>query len=208
MKLYKPNKSVKGSALSINFSAKTDKEGIKGDKSFYFQLVSQTGWDDKSGNGTFKDGKKIIVKFAPHEISGIIAAIRKNISLADTMNVKYVYHNNDATATNITFEPHFKSEKQGENWVKTNVQNGFIFRVTKTDKNNEQNKDTISIGFTWAEVELLRAVLENGLVHISDSWYSENINRGSKNKEKLKQASKVEEQPVKESEPISEEADF
>ncbi len=182
MQLYKPTKQNKGSALSVNFSAKTDKEGQKGDKSFYFQLIQQVSWDENSGNGTFKDGKKIIVKFAPHEVAGILAAIKRNVSLAETMNVKYVYHDSDKSSTNISFEPHFKSEKKGNEWVKTNVQNGFVLRATKTDKQNIENKDTISIGFTWAELELLRIVLEDGLSHVSSAWYAENIARGTEKK--------------------------
>lgn len=184
MQLYKPNKSVKGAALSINISARPDKDGQKGDKSFYFQLIQQVGWDEKSGNGTFKDGKKLIVKYAPHEIAGMLAAINRNISLADAMNVKYVYHDGESNSSNISFEPHFKSEKKGDAWVKSNIQQGFLYRVTRTDKNNPENKDSIAIGFNWAELELLKVFLTDGLNHICNAWYSENISRASEAKER------------------------
>lgn len=186
MQLYKPNKSIKGSALSVNFTARADSDHGKGDKSFYFQLISQTGWDDKSGNGTFKDGKKIIVKFAPHEISGMLSAIKRNTTLADVMGVQYVYHDGDKSASNINFGPHFKKEKKGDQWVDTDKQLGFGLRVTKTDKQNKENKDSIGIALNWAEVELLELFLKDGLSHIFNSWFSENINRLKKSKE-LKQ---------------------
>jgi hypothetical protein len=196
MQLYKPNRNIKGSAISINFSAKTDKDGQKGDKSFYFQMIHQVGWDEKSGNGTFKDGKKVIVKFAPHEVAGIIAAINKNMSLAETMNTKYVYHDGDKFSTNISFEPHFKSEKKGNEWVKTNQQAGFLLRATKTNKQDETDKDSIAIGFTWAETELLKNYLINGLSHISNAWYSENIARGTEKKATKEIISPKQELPV------------
>ena len=198
MQLYKPNKVIKGSALSVNFSAKTDKEGSKGDKSFYFQLISQTGWDESSRNGTFKDGKKIIVKFATHEISGILAAIRKNTTLAATMGVEYVYHDGEKTASTIYFGPHFKKEKQGDKWVDTTTQVGFGLRVVKTDKSNKENKDSLSIGFTYAETELLRLFLEDGLSHIFAAMYSDNINRAKNSKNESKEPPKAQQEPNKE----------
>jgi len=219
MKLYKPTKGNKGAALSLNYTAKTDKDGQKGDKSFYIQIVAQNGFDEKSGNGIFRDGKKIITKFAPHEISGMLAGIKRNISMADAMGVKYVYHDGESYKSTITFEPYFKSVKQGEEWVKSNVQSGFIYKVTKTNKSDETNKETIAIGLNWAELELLRVVLEDGLQHIANSWYAENIARGTEAKEKYKKAApkqekvepKVEEpleEPTPEEEPIPAELDF
>ena len=188
MQLYKPNSSNKGSALSINFVAKAAKGNEKGDKSFYFQIISQNGWNAETKTGAFKDGKKLIVKFAPHEIAGMIAAIKRNISLADAMNTKYVYHDGADNSSNITFEPHFKSVKKGDEWVKTDNQNGFIYRVTRTDKKDTNNKESLAIGFNWAETELLRVFLEDGLGHVCNSWYSENIARGAEAKEKYKKS--------------------
>ena len=77
----------------------------------------------------------------------------------------------------------FTKEKKGDEWVDTDKQLGFGLRVTKTDKQNKENKDSLSIAFTWAEVELLRLFLKDGLNHIFDSWFSENINRLKKGKE-------------------------
>ncbi len=184
MQLYKPNRSVKGSALSINFSAKTDKDGQKGDKSFYMQLVAQTGWSDETGNGTFKDGKKITCKFAPHEIAGILSAIKRNTTLEDVMGVKYVYHDGETFATTVYFAPHFKKENNGKEWVTTDKQLGFGIRFVKTEKANKENKEQLSIAFNWAETELLALYLQDGLGHIFNSWKADNIARVGKGKKK------------------------
>lgn len=198
MQLYKPRRDNKGSALSINYSAKTDKDGQKGDKSLYMQLIQQVSWDEKSGNGTFKDGKKIITKFAPHEIAAMLASIKRNISMADAMAVKYVFHDGEKFKSNIVFEPYFKSTKQGETWVKSTTQSGFVLKITKTSKENEANKDTIGLAFTWAETELLRVVLEDSLSHIASAWYAENIARGTEAKEKFSKKNKTESAPKQE----------
>lgn len=178
---YKPNKSVKGSLLSVNFSAKTDRtEGnqiTKGDKSFYLNFVSQTGWNEAERTGSFKDGKKITVKLSPTEIGGILSAINRNTTLAVAMGQEYVYHDGKDSATTIYFGPHFKKEKQGEKWVDTTNQIGFGVRVVKTEKANKENKEQLSIGLTYAETELLVNYLKDGLAHIYNAWYSEDINR-------------------------------
>ena len=178
---YKASKAISGSLLSINFIAKPDKitenSRDKGEKAVYANFVKQTGYDEKSGNGTFKGGAKLTVKFAQHEAAGIISAIQKNTSLATVMNTKYVYHDGANYGTNITFEPNFKKTKVGDRWEATSEQNGFLFRVTKTDKNNKDSKESIGIALNWAELKLLELYLEEALVRIFDCLFSEDINR-------------------------------
>ena len=176
--IYKPNKAVKGALFNANFTAKADKEGEKGDKSFYFRLVGQTAWDSKKSVGSFKDGANITVKMAPHEIAGIICAIRKNISLSEAMGVEYIYHDGEETATIINFGPHFKREKNEEGeWKAGNVQMGFALRVTKKNKSDKDDKSSLGVGLTLAEAELLSKFLDDGLTHICDAWFSEEIAR-------------------------------
>lgn len=200
MQLYKPNKSIKGSALSVSFVAKVDKEGLKGDKSFYFQLIQQTGWNDDTGNGTFKDGKKITVKFAPHEIAGIIAAIKSNQKLEDVMNVKYVYHDGQDSSSTIYFGPHFKKIQQGDKWVDSDIQVGFSLRVVKKSKKDENDKDQIAIGFTFAETELLSSYLQDGLTHIFNAWYAESMGVRTKS---VKKDDKSKQEPAQEEQDCS-----
>ena len=202
MRLYKPTAANKGAALSINYTAKTDKGELKGDKSFYWQIVSQSGWNPDTKTGSFKEGKKIITKFAPHEIGAMLAAIKRNISMADAMGVKYVYHDSETPST-ISFEPHFKSVKGNDGiWTKTTTQNGFLYKVTKGDKKDESKKDSIAIGLNWAELELLRVVLEDGLSHVAGAWYAENIARGTEAKEKAKNTKSVPKEELKVEEPL------
>ena len=96
LNIYKPNKVVKGSLVSINFSAKTDKikdgKTEKGDKSVYFSFVLQSGWDEKNQTGSFKDGKKCNVKFSPTEVGGILYALNNNSTLAHALGVDLIYH--------------------------------------------------------------------------------------------------------------------
>ncbi len=187
LSFYKPNKSNKGALLSINFSAKPDKSNgdtlAKGDKSFYINLVGQTSWNESERTGGFKDGKKITVKLSPTEIGGILYAISKNTTLAAAMGQEYVYHDGEKTATTIYFGPHFKKEKQGEKWVDTTNQVGFGIRVVKTEKANKENKEQLAVGLTYSETELLVNYLKDGLQHIFDALYSENIARLKDKKE-------------------------
>lgn len=178
---YKPNSSNKGSLLSVNFSAKTDKvtDGKleKGDKSFYFKLIAQTSWDQTERTGGFKDGKSIVVKMSPTEISGVIYAITRKTTLAAAMNQEYVYHDGEKAATTIYFGPHFKKIKDGDKWVDSDKQDGFGLRVIKTEKANKDNKEQLSITLTPAESELLVNYCRDGLSHIFNAFYSEDVNR-------------------------------
>jgi hypothetical protein len=197
---YKPNKSVKGSLLSINFSAKTDKvendKTVKGDKSFYLNFVGQSGWNEAERTGSFKEGNKITVKLSLTEAGGILAAISRNTTLASVMGQEYVYHDGEKTATTIYFGPHFKKEKQGEKWVDTTNQVGFGIRVVKTEKANKENKEQLSIVLTHAETELLVNYIKDALCHVFDALFSENITRLKKNNENPpKSVDKLPEQP-------------
>ena len=139
--------------------------------------MGQTGWNESERTGSFKEGKKIVVKLSPTEVGGILAAISKNTTLAAAMGQEYVYHDGEKTATTIYFGPHFKKEKKGEQWVDTTNQIGFGVRVVKTEKANKENKEQLSIGLTYAETELLVNYLKDGLCHIFSALYSEDVNR-------------------------------
>lgn len=180
---YKPNSNNKGSLLSVNFIAKTDKTDAngkvveKGDKSFYFKMVAQTTWDTQNKTGGFKDGNSIVVKISPTEAAGMISAVALNGSLAGSMNQEYVYHDGDKTATTIYFDKHFKKINQGGKWVDSDKQDGFGLRIVKTEKANRDNKSQLAIVLNFAESELFSRYLQDGLNHIFNAFYSEDINR-------------------------------
>ena len=181
LNIYKPNKVVKGSLVSINFSAKTDKikdgKTEKGDKSVYFSFVLQSGWDEKNQTGSFKDGKKCNVKFSPTEVGGILYALNNNSTLAHALGVDLIYHDAEKTSTVIYFGPAYKKKKEGEKWVDTTEQRGFGIRAVKTNKENKEEKEQFAIGFNFAECVLLKNFLKNALTHINAALYAEDINR-------------------------------
>ena len=183
MKLFKPTKSNNGALLAVNFVAKADayeagKVKQRGDKSVYFSFVAQNGWDDKNGNGIFKDGRRCNIKFNDIEAAAIIAAVRANKTMADVMNVKMVYHDGDNSATVINFGPKIKKIKNAQGqWIETGEQQGFVMSITKTDKTNPANKENYGLGFTYAESERLVSYLNTALSHINDALFSEEIKR-------------------------------
>lgn len=203
---YKPNSSGKGALLSVNFTARTDKivDGKvteKGDKSFYFKVVGQTSWDANEKTGGFKDGKQIVVKLSPTEIGGILTAIQKNTTLAAAMNQEYVYHDGSTHATTIYFQPAFKKVQVDGKWVDSDKQTGFGFRVTKTEKANKENKETLGVGLTFAECRLLEEFLIDGLSHYFNAVYSEDIGRNSKPKKAAATKTESKTEPIKEKAP-------
>lgn len=179
--LYKPTKSNKGCLFNVSFTARPEKGDVKGDKSFYIKLVKQVSWDEKNQTGSFSGGANVIVKMAMHEMSGILDAIKRNTTLAQSMGVKYVYHDGESTASTIDFSPAFKKVKtvEGgvEKWVDTEEQKGFSLRVSKSEKANKDKKDSWSVGFTFAEAELLRLFFEDGLIHCFNALRNEEITR-------------------------------
>ena len=181
LNIYKPNKFSKGSLVSINFSAKTDKiidgKTTKGDKAVFFSFVLQSGWDANTQIGSFKDGKKCFIKFSPTEIGGILYALKNNSTLANALGTELVYHDGEKTATTIYFGPAYKKKKEGEKWIDTTEQRGFSIRAVKTNKENKEEKEQFAIGFSFAECVLLSCFLKNALTHINDALYSEDINR-------------------------------
>lgn len=202
---YKPNSSNKGALLSVNHTARADKKNEdgsvqKGDKTVWLNFVKQTGWNEKEKTGTFKDGKKLNVKLSPTETAGLIAAIDRNVSLAVVMDNTYVYHDGTDYGLTIVFEPAFKKEKQGEKWVDTNVQRGFKFQVTKTNKANKEDKESFSVGLTYAELSLLKYYLIDTIYHFCGAWKAEDVAAASAKKDK-KAPSKDEAAPAQQEKP-------
>ena len=200
LEFFHANKASTGSMVSISFNSKTDKENEKGDKSFYVRIINQSGWNDSNRTGSFKEGKKIVIKFSPLEIAGLIRAMERNTSLAEMMGQEYVYHDSTDFSTVITFQPIFKKKKQGNEWVNTDVQIGFGLGVVKTNKANKtEEKERGFIGFNFAESHLLKLYLIDGLNHIFNALHAQDIS--------AKKVKKASEPPVEPSpEPQQEQA--
>jgi len=186
---YKPNTANQGALLSVSHTARADKKvdgkvTEKGEKAVWLNFVKQTSWNATEKLGSFKDGKKLNVKLSPTEVAGIIFSIEENKTLAQAMGVPYVYHDGDSYGLTITFEPAFKKEKQGDKWVSTTEQRGFKMQVTKTNKANKEEKETIGVGLTYAEMSLLKHYLIDSIYHICGAWKAEDVAGSGKKAEK------------------------
>ncbi|MDP2692873.1 MAG: hypothetical protein Q8O88_04510 [bacterium] len=200
---YKPTKKVTGALLTVSFNAKVgiyDNGQVKtrGDKSVYFSFVAQSGWNEETQNGVFSGGKKCNLKFSDNEVAGMLAAIKRNSTLAEAMNVKMIYHDGDKSASTINFGPYFKKVKDASgNWVESGNQAGFSIRVSRTDKETN-TKENFGLALTWAETERFASFLTTALNHINESLRAEEIKKmGSR-----KPVDKKKEQPKSEPEDV------
>lgn len=92
LKIYKPNKKVTGHACHFELTSTGDGKGV------YLNMVKQTGWTN--GNGSFKGGDQIKIKFNETEVAGMIDSIESERKLD-------LFHSSDKTGqTTINFGPY------------------------------------------------------------------------------------------------------
>lgn len=156
---YKPNKSVKGSLANFSFSSKGDKKGI------FVEMVKQTGWDEKTAKGSFKEGEKVNIKLSLIEAAAIIRAIEQNCSAAE----KGFYHSSESGSAYINFTPY---ERGGS-------QVGFSLSVSKQEGSSD--KKNFYIGFDFNEARLLQEFLSFALEHIFSGLYSDALKARKEN---------------------------
>lgn len=148
--IYHPNKAVKGFACSFWYSER--------DSAIYATLVKQSGWDERSQNGTFKDSlkdptKKVNIKLSFIEAGGILDCIERNRPFSQ-------YHDSEAAPKQISFTPWV-----GKAWTKADgtempaTQNGFSFSITVLDKQDTTAKNPFFIGLSYAEARYIREFL-------------------------------------------------
>lgn len=148
---YHPNKASTGSACSFADSMNND--------CVYASILKQSGWDEKSGNGTFKaslDDKtqSVTVKLSDLEVAAILDCIERGRPFS-------TYHDGDS-AKQIQFVPWFSKTPVDEG--KKPEQRGFSFSVTSTLVNGEESaKHSFYIGLKFEEARLLREYLVNAL---------------------------------------------
>lgn len=148
---YHPNKSSTGSACSFADSLNND--------CVYASILKQSGWDEKSGNGTFKASLEdktmsVTVKLSDLEIAAILDCIERGRPFS-------TYHDGDS-AKQIQFTPWFSKIPVDEG--KKPEQRGFSFSVTSTIVAGENSaKHSFYIGLTFPEARLLREYLINSL---------------------------------------------
>ena len=148
---YHPNKSSTGSACSFADSFNND--------CIYASILKQSGWDEKSGNGTFKaslDNKEtsVMVKLSDLEVAAILDCIERGRPFS-------TYHDGDS-AKQIQFIPWFSKTPVDEG--KKPEQRGFSFSITSTIVSGEEStKYSFYIGLNFAEARLLREFLINSI---------------------------------------------
>lgn len=147
--VFKPNKKVSGHAFFVNISRDEREERFYGMQVF-FRLVKQSGWNEKTSNGSFsksfgKDGKDIYVKFGEFEIGHIIRALRTGKPWST------VHVNQKQDKTQIGIKTYTASK--GTKFEKT------CFSISFT----QNGSDSYFISLELGEGENLRVLLEQYL---------------------------------------------
>lgn len=167
---YSPNSKNTGASLFIKFNSK--------DGGFFFNLVKQVAWDEKTKKASFSGGQATFVKFSQDEVAGIIRAVRTNGFFS-------FYHTFDKNATTGSLK-FYSVEKEG----KTRM--GFGFSV-------KQGESEFKIGLSEASAERLSLYLKNGLTRCFDADYANDVKTSKEYAEKkLKEKSVSNEKTVSE----------
>lgn len=143
VQFYKPNKSVKGCAISFDVNVSKGYEG------FYIGLVRQSAWNEQTKTGSFKDGLKMTVKMNENEMCSIAHAIETNTAFSTV-------HKSDSGTTGINFGPYMKEGKQI----------GYSFSV-------KRGEESFLFGLSFGEGKFLATFVDWGCKKILDSVFEE-----------------------------------
>jgi hypothetical protein len=170
---YKPNSKNSGTACSFSVNPK--------DQSIWSSLIKQASWNDSKKIGSFSENqnnpnKSVKLKFSLTETAGLLDALERNSEFS-------AYHTSEKQSTQIKLAPYLKDNKQV----------GFSYMVSKTDKQNSENKQSYLIGFYFNEARLLKQFLSYALDSVFESQRIEAIKR-------IKNSNKVEEKQEQQSE--------
>lgn len=157
LRFYKPNKNNTGGAVTFSFSSKGD------DGAIFAELVKQNGWDEKArggqGNGIFKGGDKINLKFSFAEVGGIMRALSRNLPSAPK-----IVHATDKGSKTATFLQ----------WGKDSAGNGDFkgWALSASSKDKDGNQVKASCSFSFDEAIVLLEWFRFALVHVFTGFYS------------------------------------
>jgi hypothetical protein len=140
---YKPNSKNTGTACSFTVNSK--------DASIWSSLIKQSSWNEVKKIGSFSENqnnpnKSVKIKFSLTEAAGLLDALERNTEFS-------AYHTSEKQSTQIKLSPYLRDEKQV----------GFSYMVSKTDKQNSENKQSYLIGFYFNEARLLKQFLSYAL---------------------------------------------
>jgi hypothetical protein len=170
---YKPNSKNTGTACSFSVNPK--------DQSIWSSLIKQGSWNEAKKIGSFSENqsnpnKSVKLKFSLNEAAGLLDSLERNTEFS-------AYHTSEKQSTQIKFSPYIRENKQV----------GFSYMVSKTDKQNSENKQSYLIGFYFNEARLLKQFLSYALDSVFESQRIETI-------KKIKNSSKTEEKESQQSE--------
>jgi hypothetical protein len=151
------------------------------DQSIWSSLIKQASWNDSKKICSFSENqnnpnKSVKLKFSLTETAGLLDALERNSEFS-------AYHTSEKQSTQIKLAPYLKDNKQL----------GFSYMVSKTDKQNSENKQSYLIGFYFNEARLLKQFLSYALDSVFESQRIEAIKR-------IKNSNKVEEKQEQQSE--------
>jgi hypothetical protein len=165
---YKPNSKNTGTACSFTVNAK--------DASIWSSLIKQASWNEGKKIGSFSENqnnpsKSVKIKFSLTEAAGLLDALERNSEFS-------AYHTSEKQSTQIKFSPYIRDEKQV----------GYSYMVSKTDKQNSENKQSYLIGFYFNEARLLKEFLSYALNSTFESQRVEMIKKLKNNKKDTEQS--------------------
>jgi hypothetical protein len=154
---YKPNSKNTGTACSFSVNAK--------DQSIWSSLIKQSSWNDSKKIGSFSENqnnptKSVKIKFSLTEAAGILESLERNTEFS-------AYHTSEKQSTQIKFAPYIRDDKQV----------GYSYMVSKTDKQNSENKQSYLIGFYFNEARLLKEFISYALNSVFECQRIENIKK-------------------------------
>ena len=171
---YKPNSKNTGTACSFSVNSK--------DESIWSSLIKQSSWNDSKKIGSFSENqnnpnKSVKIKFSLAEAAGLLDALERQTEFS-------AYHNSEKQSTQIKLCP----------YIKDNKQIGYSYIVSKSDKQNSENKQSYLIGFYFNEARLLKQFLSYALDSVFESQRIEMIKKLKNNpKDQNKSSEKLEE---------------
>lgn len=143
MKFFKPNPKVTGHAVGFQFNSK--------DSALYAQFVRQSGWNQETKKGSFKEGEKFNTKLNETEIGAILNCIERRLPTK-------LFHQTEKGSTSIEIKT----------YAKDNVNNGF----TLTVQPKGDDKKSFGFWFNEAEARVLKEYLQFVLFHFFSAEYS------------------------------------
>jgi hypothetical protein len=164
---YKPNSKNTGTACSFTVNSK--------DASIWSSLIKQSSWNEVKKIGSFSENqnnpsKSVKIKFSLTEAAGLLDALERNSEFS-------AYHTSEKQSTQIKLSPYVRDDKQV----------GFSYMVSKSDKQNSENKQSYLIGLYFSEARLLRQFLAYALDSVFESQRIEMIKKLKNNPKETKE---------------------